>query len=110
MCWTPRTRLVWAHSSRRRSRCRWSRSGCGRPQPLLSPRELVLVAGGGMRGAVSVAAVLSIPVSVGGKAFPDRGTLLFIAFGAVLLTLVLPALGMRPLIGRLGLASGDEPD
>ena len=86
------------------------RSGGWRPQPLLSPRELVLVAGGGMRGAVSVAAVLSIPVSVGGKAFPDRGTLLFIAFGAVVLTLVVPALGMGPLIGRLGLASGDEPD
>ncbi len=49
------------------------RSGSWRPRPLLSPRELVLVAGGGMRGAVSVAAVLSIPVTVAGEPFPDRG-------------------------------------
>ena len=48
-----------------------------------------------MRGAVSVAAILSIPVVVDGKPFPDRGTVLFIAFGAVVITLVFPALGMR---------------
>jgi len=86
------------------------RSGSWRPRPLLSGRELVLVAGGGMRGAVSVAAVLSIPMTVEGGPFPERGTLLFVAFGAVVITLVLPALGMAPLIRRLGLESGDEPD
>jgi Na+/H+ antiporter len=86
------------------------KSGSWRPRPLLSPRELVLVAGGGMRGAVSVAAVLSIPVAVGGQPFPERDTLLFVAFGAVVLTLVVPALGMGPLIQRLGLEARDETD
>ena len=86
------------------------RSGSWRPRPLLAPRELALVAGGGMRGAVSVAAVLSIPVAVNGEPFPDRGALLFVAFGAVVLTLVVPALGIGPLIRRLGLEAPDEPD
>jgi CPA1 family monovalent cation:H+ antiporter len=86
------------------------RSGNWRPRPVLSPRELVLVAGGGMRGAVSVAAVLSIPVAVGGKPFPDRATLLFVGFGAVVLTLVVPALGLAPLVRRLGLESPGGPD
>lgn len=86
------------------------RSRSWRPRGLLPARELALLAGGGMRGAVSAAAVLSIPMMVDGKPFPDRDTLLFVGFGAVVITLVFPALGMAPLIRRLGLESDDEPD
>ncbi len=86
------------------------RSRTWKPRALLPARELALLAGGGMRGAVSAAAVLSIPMVVDGKPFPERDTLLFVGFGVVVITLVLPALGMAPLIRRLGLETGEGPD
>ena len=68
---------------------------------------------GGLRGAVSLALVLSIPLALpNGQPFPDRNLLLLIAFGVVGASLLLQGLTMRPLIRRLGLMSdqttGDE--
>ncbi|HEY7983788.1 MAG TPA: cation:proton antiporter [Ktedonobacterales bacterium] len=59
---------------------------------------------GGLRGAVSLALVLSLPLTVpGGQPFPDRGLLQVLAFGVVGLSLVAQGLTMAPLIRRLGL-------
>ena len=64
---------------------------------------------GGLRGAVSLALVLSIPLTVGGgRPFPERQTLELLTFGVVGVSLVLQGLSMRPLIQRLGLA-GEAP-
>ena len=54
----------------------------------------------GVRGVVSLAAALAIPLTVAsGAAFPNRDLILFIAFGVILLTLV--GLGlMLPLVIR----------
>jgi Na+/H+ antiporter len=69
-----------------------------------SRRERVALAWSGMRGAVSLAAALAIPLD----AFAQRDLVIFLAYGAVLITLVLPGLTLAPLIGRLGLSQSGE--
>ena len=68
------------------------------------PRERLVVGWSGMRGAVSLAAALAIPIDD----FPDRDLVIFLAYGVVLLTLVVPGLTLAPLIARLGLSQSDE--
>lgn len=72
----------------------------------IAPAYFPAVVWGGLRGAVSLALVLSIPLTVaGGRAFPGRQTLQLLTFGVVGVSLVFQGLSMRPLIRRLGLAS-----
>ncbi|RBQ07589.1 Na+/H+ antiporter [Pedobacter miscanthi] len=53
----------------------------------------------GMRGVVSLAAALSIPVALkSGEAFPQRNLILFITFSVILVTLVLQGLTLPWLI------------
>lgn len=61
---------------------------------------------GGLRGAVSLALVLSVPLSLpNGQAFPNRDLLQLMAFGVVGVSLLLQGLTMPPLIRKLGLVS-----
>jgi CPA1 family monovalent cation:H+ antiporter len=53
---------------------------------------------GGLRGAVALAAALSLPVG-----FPHRAQLLAMTYGAVLFTLLAQGLTVGPLVRRLGL-------
>lgn len=53
---------------------------------------------GGLRGAISLALVLSLPLQT-----PDLGALRAMAFGVVLFTLLVQGLSMGPLIRRMGL-------
>jgi CPA1 family monovalent cation:H+ antiporter len=69
-----------------------------------SVRERVVLAWSGMRGAVSLAAALAIPV----EGFPDREHVIFLAYVAVIATLTLPGVTLSPLIGRLGLGQTEE--
>jgi Na+/H+ antiporter len=61
----------------------------------------------GMRGAVSLAAALAIPVTVNGEAFPDRPAVLLLTYTTILFTLVLPGLTLPTLIRVLGLRQDD---
>ena len=54
----------------------------------------------GMRGVVSLAAALAIPVTLHGAPFPHRNLILFITFIAILLTLVIQGLTLPYLINR----------
>jgi NhaP-type Na+/H+ or K+/H+ antiporter len=67
-------------------------------------RERVVIGWSGMRGAVSLAAALAIPVAN----FPDRDLVTFLAYEVVLITLVLPGLTLAPLIDALGLGQSAE--
>lgn len=72
-------------------------------------QERLLMGWSGMRGSVSLAAALAIPMTVGGgDAFPQRDLILFLTFSAILATLVLQGLTLGPLIGALRLKSEDE--
>lgn len=68
-------------------------------------RSLLLVGWEGMRGAVSLAAALSIPLTIeGGAPFPQRDLVIFLVYVTILVTLVLQGLSLPWLIGKLGLA------
>lgn len=55
----------------------------------------------GMRGVVSLAAALAIPVTLGnGEAFPHRNLILFITFVVILLTLLVQGLTLPGIIKR----------
>ena len=53
---------------------------------------------GGMRGAVSIALVLSLP-----RAIESREAMVTLVFGCVLFSVILQGLTLRPLLSRLGL-------
>jgi Na+/H+ antiporter len=65
--------------------------------------ERLLLGWCGMRGGVSLAAALAIPASVG-----ERELLILVAYGVVLVTLVLPGLTLAPLIRALGLGQSEQ--
>lgn len=65
------------------------------PAPPLS--ELVILSWAGMRGVVSLAAALALPLQ-----FPGRDIIVFLAFCAILATLVVQGTTLGPLIRRLG--------
>jgi CPA1 family monovalent cation:H+ antiporter len=63
----------------------------------------VLVSWAGMRGAVSLAAALAIPLSTdAGASFPARDLIVFLTFGVILATLVLQGLSLPLVIRMLG--------
>jgi Na+/H+ antiporter len=67
-------------------------------------REQVVLGWSGMRGALSIAAVLSVPLSgVHGRHLAGREVVIFLAFAATFVTLVLPGLTLAPVIRALGL-------
>ena len=58
----------------------------------------------GMRGIVSLALALALPLTLpGGEPFPQRATVVVVAFAVILVTLVLQGLTLPPLIRALGL-------
>ena len=72
-------------------------------------RNTLLVAWTGMRGAVSLAAALALPLTIdAGGAFPERDLIIFLAFSVILVTLLLQGLTLPPLIKLLGVDDDDE--
>ncbi len=70
--------------------------------PPLSLKELILVSWAGMRGVVSLASALAIPLTLAdGSAFPLRNFILFTTFVVILSTLVLQGISLAPLIRTL---------
>ena len=64
---------------------------------------MAIVAWTGTRGVVSLAAALAVPATLpDGSRFPGRDYILFVAFCAILATLVLQGLSLPVLIRRLG--------
>jgi Na+/H+ antiporter len=64
----------------------------------------------GMRGVVSLAAALSIPVQLAdGTPFPQRNLILFITFIVILVTLLLQGLTLPFVIRKIGLPDLDHP-
>jgi len=63
----------------------------------------------GMRGIVSLAAALSIPLTLPtGEAFPFRSLLIFLTYVVILVTLVIPSTTLPWLMRRLGLKDEGE--
>ncbi len=76
-----------------------------RHDPYPSWRNVTVISWCGMRGIVSLAAALALPLSIdGGGDFPHRALILFLAFSVILVTLVVQGLTLTPLIKALGLS------
>ena len=72
--------------------------------PCPSWRHVTIIAWTGMRGVVSLAAALAVPLMIGtDKPFPGRNLILFLTFVVILVTLVLQGLSLPPLIRWLGI-------
>jgi CPA1 family monovalent cation:H+ antiporter len=68
-----------------------------------SARERIVAAWSGMRGAVSLAAALALPLQTNaGQPLADRSLILFITFAVILVTIVGQGLTLPVLIRRLG--------
>jgi NhaP-type Na+/H+ or K+/H+ antiporter len=64
-----------------------------------------------VRGAVSLAAALALPLTVAsGEAFPDRDVMLFIAFGVILTTLLGLGLTLPFVVKALGIANAGHAE
>lgn len=101
-------RFIWVQSIWRSSAMvrRWR----GKPALVLMPtaRSCWLLTLGGVRGAVTLAGVMSVPLLLGaGKAFPERDLLIFIAAGVILLSLIGACIAL-PLLLRGVSKSPDE--
>jgi monovalent cation/hydrogen antiporter len=71
--------------------------------------ELFVLGWSGMRGAVSLAAALALPLTTTlHRPFPARDTVIFIAYITIVAGLVLAGLTLPFLVRRLGLAAGEE--
>ncbi|MEU0497478.1 Na+/H+ antiporter [Mycobacterium sp. NPDC006124] len=82
----------------------------GRPRRRLSTSWRLVMAWSGMRGAVSLAVALALPLAVGdGSPFPQRDLVVFLTFVVIFFTLVVQGLTLPALVRRLD-AGDDDPD
>src|SRR6266516_4032019 len=89
-------RIVWVFAAGALSRALRTRPGQA------GWRNHAVVAWAGMRGVVSLAAALAIPLRTDtGAPFPQRDLLIFLSFSVILVTLVGQGLTLPPLIRRL---------
>jgi len=97
-------RLAWQMSFNTVIRWRDRRHGFNPPRPMLRPTvgSGLVVSWAGMRGIVSLAAALALPIG-----FPHRDLVLLTAFAVVLGTLVIQGLTLKPLLQALDLRDDD---
>jgi monovalent cation/hydrogen antiporter len=94
-------RLVWVYPATYLPR--WLIPSLARRDPAPPLRVALILGWGGMRGALSLAAALALPlVTNSGEQLPGRGLVIFLAFSVILATLIGQGLTLGPLIRRLG--------
>ena len=83
------------------------RAARGPAPPLIGWRALLVTSWAGMRGVVSLATALALPLALAdGRAFPQRNVLLFLTFAVILVTLLVQGLTLPWLVRRLGVHEG----
>ena len=97
------TRFIWVYPAALLPR--WLSPSLARRDPLPPWRWLFFLAFVGVRGVVSLAAALAIPLTTAaGTPFPDRDLILFITFALIVVTLVGQGLVLPGVVRWLGLA------
>jgi CPA1 family monovalent cation:H+ antiporter len=85
-----------------------------RRQPAQPEAEVFIMGWCGMRGIVSLAAALALPLTLdNGEPFPHRDLIIFLTFVVIAVTLVLQGLTLAPLIRKLNVGadwSGHEEE
>jgi CPA1 family monovalent cation:H+ antiporter len=93
-------RIIWVYPSAYLPRILSRRIRTNEPNP--GWKGIFLVGWSGMRGVVSLASALAVPLTLtNGQAFPHRNLLLFITFVVILFTLVLQGLSIPWVINKL---------
>jgi CPA1 family monovalent cation:H+ antiporter len=88
-------------------------AGIREREPYPTPRNVFLVSWAGMRGVVSLAAALALPLTTdSGAPFPERNLIIFLTFAVILATLVGQGLTLPLVIRGLGIVGdgGDDHD
>lgn len=99
-------RLIWVYPSAYIPR--WMFKSIREKEPNPGWKNVFLIGWSGMRGVVSLASALAIPLTLAGGPFPHRNLILFITFVVILITLVLQGLSLKPLIRRLNIIVNDQ--
>jgi len=95
-------RFAWIHPAAWLSRAIGNLRG---PEAALPEKELIIMSWCGMRGIVSLAAALALPLTLpDGSPFPQRDMIVFLTFAVIAATLVLQGLTLGPLIRWLKVA------
>lgn len=92
-------RFIWVQSIWRLSVLLRRLRGKGELTQVPTARSCWLLTVGSVRGAVTLAGVMSVPMLIGTEAFPERDLLIFIAAGVILLSLVSACIAL-PLLLR----------
>jgi CPA1 family monovalent cation:H+ antiporter len=88
---------------------RWLSASLRARDPMPPWSSLFLVSWTGMRGIVTLAGAMALPMSIdSGSPFPFRAEIILLSFSVILATLVLQGLTLAPLIRRLGITEGSE--
>jgi CPA1 family monovalent cation:H+ antiporter len=99
-------RLAWVWASLQLTLYRAARKGESRPR--VSWRVLVAASLGGVRGAITLAGILTLPLAMpDGSPFPARDLAIFLAMGVILVSLVLASLALPPVLRGLQLPPED---
>ncbi len=94
-------RLAWGWGESRLARIR-DPGNAAVAQELPGARLLLAHTVAGIRGAVTLAAAISLPIQIaGGSRFPARDELILIAGGVIILTLIIAAVALPPLLRDL---------
>ncbi len=100
-------RMLWVYPSAYLARWLGSRRAAAAP----TLAEATLLGWGGMRGVLSLAAALALPLALpAGGAFPQRNPTLLLTFVVILVSLLVQGLTLRPLIGWLGLEADGQAE
>jgi Na+/H+ antiporter len=74
-------------------------------------RARLVIGWSGMRGAVSLAAALALPLTThAGEPFPERDLIIFLTFGVIFVTLVIQGLTLPMLIRWMGITRPQEEE
>lgn len=74
------------------------------PERMPTHGALAVLAWSGMRGAITLAAALALPLTIdGGSAFPHRNLIVFLAFSVIVATLVVQGLTLPALVRAVDL-------
>ena len=93
-------RIIWVYPGAYVPR--WLSKSIREKETQTNMRLTTIVAWSGMRGVVSLAAALAIPLTINGvDRFPDRDLIIFLTFCVIFATLVFQGLTLRPLIKLL---------
>jgi monovalent cation/hydrogen antiporter len=102
-------RALWIYPAAKLPRL--LRPGLAARDPMPPPAALTLIAWSGMRGGVSLAAALAVPLTIdSGDAFPGRSLILFLTFAVILGSLVVQGLTLPAVIRVLRLEDDGEED